>query len=90
MGAKINPRRRPMSEADVRKAWSAGADFGMSLCIKAFLFILKDKHRIRNDEILKLKDEFEDIVDAINRRDITMDDIDAVLDTDFDLHVRLT
>ena len=89
MGKKINPRRKPVSEADRRKAWNEGADFGLTFCIKAFLFVLKDKHRIRDDEIMKLRDEFSEIVDAFSRGDISMEDIDDVLAEDFDMHVKL-
>jgi len=89
MGKKLNPRKRPASEADVKKAWESGADFGLMFCLRAFLYILKNNHHIRQDEILKLRDEFTELVDAFNRRDITSEDIDEVLKMDFDLHLRM-
>ena len=84
---RVNPRKIPMTEADVRKAWHDGADFGMTFCIKTFVYIPKDKHDATNEDLLQLKDEFEDVLDSYNRRDITDKDIDSVLDTDFDIHV---
>ena len=89
MSKKVNPNRRPMSEADVRKAWSQGADFGMNFCLKVFLFILKDKHEASDKDILQLDAEFGQVIDAYNRGDIKQEDLDSVLIEEFNLTVRL-
>ena len=87
MGKKVNPKRRPMSEADVRKAWSMGADFGMTFCVKGFLYILKN-HGASDEDVHQLNGEFEDLLDSYNRGDITQEDIDSVLQEEFKLEVR--
>ena len=89
MPKKVNPRRIPRTEADVQKAWNDGAEFGMTFCIKAFVFVLKDKHDASDADLLQLKEEFEDVLCAYNRRDITDKDIDSVLDAEFNIQVEI-
>ena len=87
---KTNPRRVPMTEADVRKAWNIGADFGITFCLKGFCYVLKAKHDAKDEELIQLRDEFEEVLQAYNRKDISTKDIDSVLAEEFNLHVRLT
>ena len=86
---KTNPRRRPVTEADLRKAWSAGADFGMAFCLKDFLYVLKAKHDATDADLMQLRDEFEEVVDAYKRGDIKEKDLDGVLADEFNLRVTL-
>lgn len=46
---KINPRRRPLSEADVIRI----QDNAVHLAFAIFLTVLKDKFGFSNDEIVK-------------------------------------
>ena len=90
MARRVNPRRVPRTEADCIKAWNEGADFGITFCLKVFCYVLKDKHDANDADLLQLRDEFEDVLMAYNRKDINMRDIDSVLEDEFHLHVRLT
>lgn len=90
MPKKINPRRIPRTQADCDKAWDEGADFGITFCLKAFCYVLKAKHDATDADLLQLRDEFTEVLEAYNRRDIKVRDIDSVLDEEFNLHVRLT
>ena len=86
---KTNPRRVPMTAKDVAKAWNMGADFGITFCLKVFCFVLKDKHDASDADLMQLRDEFCDVLEAYNRKDISLKDLDAVLEDDFRLHVEL-
>ena len=87
MPKKINPRRVPVSEADVRKAWNEGADFGMTFCVRCMLYIVKN-HGAGDEDILQLQKEFEELLDSYVRGDITQEDLDSVLKEEFKLEVR--
>lgn len=89
MGRQINPRRIPRTQADCDKAWEKGADFGMTFCIKAFLFCLKDKHDANDADLLQLRDEFCEVVDAYRRGDIKPRDLDSVLEEEFKITIRM-
>ena len=89
MGKKTNPRRKPATEADVKKAWGDGADFGLNFCIRCFIFTLRDKFNFQNDEIVRLNREFEKLVEAYRRGDIKQADLDSVLDEEFHVTVKM-
>lgn len=49
MAKKINPRRRPLSEADVVKI----QDNAVHLAFAIFLSVLKDKFNFSNDDVIR-------------------------------------
>lgn len=49
MAKKINPRRRPLSEADVVKI----QDNAVHLAFAIFLSVLKDKFNFSNDDVVR-------------------------------------
>lgn len=89
MTRRINPRRIPRTQADCDKAWGEGADFGITFCLKAFCYVLKAKHDATDADLMQLRDEFCDVLEAYNRKDINLKDIDEVLEDEFRLHVEL-
>lgn len=58
---KINPRRRPLSEADVIKI----QDNAVHLAFAIFLTVLKDKFGFSNDEIVRAWSEADKLSEEV-------------------------
>lgn len=69
--SKKNPNRIPRTQADVDRAYSKGADFGMEFCLNIVLYVFKDKHDAPNDDIEKLRDEFMYVCDSVAKGYLT-------------------
>lgn len=48
---KVNPRRKPVSEADLNRAKATASDQAVKLAIAIFLTVLKDRFDFDNDQI---------------------------------------
>ena len=48
---KVNPRRKPVSEADLNRAKSVASDQAIKLAIAIFLTVLTDDFNFDNDQI---------------------------------------
>lgn len=86
---KVNPRRVPRTQADVDRAWSAGADFGAEFCLNTILMVLKDKHDAPDEDILQLRKEFMDMVESYNAGYISYADVKRTLYGDYNVYVHL-
>lgn len=89
MAHKVNPRRKPATQADVERAEEAGRDLGLEFALNLVLFILKDKHDAPDDDILQLRDEFMYEIDSVAKGYLTYSDIKRTLKGDYDLAVHL-
>lgn len=89
MAQKVNPRRKPATQADVERAAEEGRDLGLEFALNLVLFVLKDKHNAPDDEILQLRDEFMYVVDSVANGYLTYSDIKRTLKGDYDLAVHL-
>ena len=86
---RTNPRKIPRTQSDVDKAWGQGADFGCDFCLTMFLLVLKDKHGSSDDDILTLRDEFEDMVSSYRQKYMSLADAKRALCEDYDISVKL-
>lgn len=78
-----------MTEADVRKAWDKGADFGCDFCLTIFLLVLKDKHGASDADIMQLRDEFEEMVASYKQKYMSLADAKKALADDYNYTVTL-
>lgn len=86
---KINPRRRPATGADVKKALLEGIGLGVNHAIKICLYILLDKHSAPPDEVQQLSKEMEWLAGHINDGNLSWNDVDRVLkENNVEVHVR--
>ena len=89
MAQKVNPRRKPATQADVERAAKEGRDLGLEFALNLVLFVLKDKHDAPDDDILQLRDEFMYEIDSVANGYLTYTDIVRTLKGDYDLAVHL-
>ena len=75
MSKKVNPKRRPATGADVKRAKDAGMNFGVEFGINCVLHILLDKHGAPEEDIMQLRDEFMYLMDSIAKGYVTYADI---------------
>lgn len=79
MAKKINPRRRPATGADVKKALREGIGVGVNYAIKICLYILLDKHGAPAEDVQELSKEMEWLAGHIESGGISWNDVDRVL-----------
>lgn len=79
MGKKVNPNRRPCTEADVKKAVNKATDIAVRRAIRLVLFILIDKHDAPVDEVQQLADEIEWLSENIDAGRLSWSYVDKVL-----------
>lgn len=90
MAKKVNPRNRPATQADVDRAREWGQSFGVEFALNVVLYVLKDKHDARDEDIRQFRDEFMYVIDSVGRKYLTYSDIVRTLKTEYDLSIRLT
>jgi hypothetical protein len=87
MSKKTNPKRRPATGADVKRARDAGMNFGVEFGINCILHILLDKHDAPEEDIMQLRDEFMYLMDSIEKGYVTYADIRQSLRRENNLEV---
>ena len=85
---KINPRRRPATQADVKAALVEGIDLGVKQALKLCLYILVDKHNAPPEDVRQLSTELSWLAHAINDGQLSWSFVDAVL-AENNLEVRI-
>ena len=81
---KINPRRRPLSEADVPKIQHQS----IHLAFAIFLCVLKDKFLFDNDQIVKAWEEADKLSQEVNEGRINLNDLVSVLEDEYHVILR--
>lgn len=76
---KVNPRRQPVTKADLNKAKNKATTDAMRRIIYLMLYILIDKHNAPEEDILQLAEEFNYYADSVDRGYITWDDVEQVV-----------
>ena len=86
MGNKTNPRRRPVSQVDVDRAWQEGCIEGLRLAEAIFLTVLADKHSDEVD-LQQVWDEIVDKTEAMDQGYITGADMRQALKDDYGINL---
>lgn len=77
--AKTNPRNRPRSEADVKRAYERGREEGVNGALIIFLYTLMDKFGADDAQLKDFADAFSYTVDSIEKGYITEADLRKVV-----------
>lgn len=80
MKDKVNPRRRPATQADVNKARKEGQMFGAKLALALFFSCLRDKEGWGKVRIDRLWKEIDALADSFLKGYVSLDDLLKVLD----------
>lgn len=79
MSKKINPSKRPATQADVNKAKREATDTAIKHAVKLVLYILLDKHDAPAEEVQQLSDEIGWLAGHIVDGKMSWNDVDRVL-----------
>ena len=84
---KINPRKRPATQADVAKAKKQATDDAISLAMTIFLTVLKDKDGFSNEELQDTWKNVENLSDSIKDGYVNVYDLRIVLREEYEIYV---
>jgi len=84
---KINPRRRPVSEADLNRAKASASDQAIKLAIAIFLTVLKDRFDFDNDQICEAWEAMNKLSEEIKEKRISAWDLVNVLEEEYGISV---
>lgn len=76
---KVNPRRRPATAADVKKAKEQAQSFALDAAWAIFFTALRDKEGFGEKRLRRVWDEVNAISDSIQREYITVADLRRAL-----------
>ena len=72
---KVSPRRRPATEADVRKAKDAAVSVAIDAAWAIFFTVLRDKEGMENDQLRRIWDYVNDLSDGIAQGYVSVSDL---------------
>jgi len=86
---KPNPRKRPASMADVKRAKEEASDRAVRMMISVFIYVLKDKFAWRDDQLAKAWQHMNKTVEMIGEGRLSVRDINAVLGEEYGITVEV-
>lgn len=84
---KMNPRRRPATQADVNRARDQAVADAVHLCMAVFFTVLLDKEQADKEILHRVWDEVNDLSDSINKGYVTEADLKRVLREEYDINI---
>ena len=84
---KINPWKRPATQADVAKAKKQATDEAISLAMTIFLTVLKDKNGFSNEELQDTWKNVENLSESIKDGYVNVYDLRTVLREEYEIYV---
>ena len=84
MKKKVNPRRRPATQADVNKA----SDRAVHLAIAIFLMVLKDDFDFNMEQIRHAWDRMDKLSEEVAERRIKVKDLTDTLYEEYGIDLR--
>ena len=84
--AKLNPRKRPASEADIRRAEAKAVDQAVTMVSAIFLTVIVDKFDGR-DWVPEIWKEVEKLSAEIKEGRISVGDLKHVLKEEYDIYL---
>ena len=76
---KINPRRRPLTEADINRFKNQAVSEAVELVWSIFFTVLRDKEHAEIDDLKRVWKECEELSDSITKGYVNVSDLRNVL-----------
>ena len=86
---RVNPARRPLSEAALKDAKARYTAAGLNVGIELMLWVLIDKHDAPLDDVQRLLREMVDVADSITKGYVDLRDIEKTLLEEYGVEVEL-
>lgn len=87
MGTKINPRNKPATYADIKRAEERGLIFGLRMAKGLVFTALLDKMGWGKDELRKLWQHTTDLSTSVKEGYISMTDLYRVLREEYEIDI---
>lgn len=88
MKNKQNPRKRPASFADIKRAKKKATDDAINAMVAMFLYSLKDLGAT-DEQLDEVMEKFKYTAAGINSGDTNVQDIKSVLNDEYDIQLEL-
>ena len=85
---KVNPRRKPVSEADLNRAKATASDQAVKLAIAIFLTVLKDDFDFDNDQLVHAWERLDKLSEEVAEHRISAWDLINVLHEEYNVDLR--
>ena len=76
---RVNPRRRPATQADINRAKREATDFAVERLWSIMFTVLRDKEGYDLDGLRRVWQEVDDLADSISRGYCTVQDLKHIL-----------
>lgn len=83
MPKKTNPRRKPATQADIKRAKQEAQDKAISLAMCLFLTVMKDKENASNEDLKRIWKEIEDLSDSVVQGYVDLNDLRTTLKEEY-------
>lgn len=83
MPKKTNPRRKPATQADIKRAKREAQDKAISLAMCLFLTVMKDKENASNEDLKRIWKEIEDLSDSVVQGYVDLNDLRTTLKEEY-------
>ena len=87
MPKKVNPRKRPATQADVNRAKNEATNEAIKRICYLMLYILIEKHNAPYEDIQQLAEEVNYYADSITRGHVSWKDIERVVVDEYDVRL---
>lgn len=87
-GKRINPRRKPATEADVDRARTAAVDQAVKLSQAIYLTVLKDRFSFTNDQIAEAWQAMDKLSQEVCEKRVKLWDLVTVLREESNIDFR--
>lgn len=80
---KVNPKRKPRTEADVRRAYAHGHEKGTERSLVITLYLLQDKYNATDEDLQEFAAAYNKISEEIREGRITEADLRNVMKEEY-------
>lgn len=84
---KVNPRRRPCSEADLNRAKNKAVEDAIQFVKTIFFTVLLDKYGWNKEQLAEFRDRYVGLSDEIEESRISYADLRQVLKAEYEIIV---
>jgi hypothetical protein len=82
---KLNPRRRPATQADVQKAKNDASEFAITATCAIFLSVLTDKEGYNASDIRRVWQQVNSLSESVSGGYVSIADLRKTLNEEYDI-----
>lgn len=86
MKRKVNPKKKPATEADVKRAYNDGCYDGGHVVFACFMLSIKDAELADNDTLIKIWEHTQMLMEQLRDKEIKLKEIDEVLADEYNVY----